>query len=377
MGFWHTGYMEFHEPTYQWEGPYAPYVPPPPEFPCEHCGVVFPSVDDLNVHRFDGHVARRARLFLRGRECGRSKTSVIAPTAPTDWVFDNVISIRVNGVAMSERAAATMLCSATGPVTVGLRSQHTAQDFEFSFEVAREDDLNAVDAALNDLILRRSLSIASIQSFLERCGELKTSARYSHGLANYFYGVLARERSPESSLWQESQSIATYRSRFDDAVNALSALDRSAAEAVCGLVGFHYNHFDIAMRRSSSPRVARVSRRLASIIAGVSPDDQCVHLSSDEDRSLDRTLSDAETERILTLCAIPLDGSALQVLEEIEAELLDADPLDQLKLHLIAGEHYLAAGQAREALRHADKLRHSAAAAKWQSFVRQRVNGDL
>lgn len=375
MGFWHTGYMEFHEPTGEREGSHAIYVPPP-QFPCEQCGVVFRSLDDLNVHRFEGHVSHRARLFLRGRECGRSRTSIIAATEPTDWAFDNAIGIRINDVDVDDCEARMLLCAARGVVKVRLWGGHDDQDFEFAFEIADEADLDAVDAALSELILERRLSIAAIQSFLQRCQRLRTSASYSDGLANYFYGVLARERSPESSLWQGSQGMATYRSRFDDAVSRLGSLDRAAAEAVCGLVGFHYNHFDIAMRKTRSPRVARASSRLASIIAGAGPGDPRDLLGGLEDTSIDRALSDAETERVLNLCAIPLDGSAHESIDEIEKAIALADPLDQLKLHLIAGEHYLAGGQAREALRHADEVRHTPAASSWQSFVRQRANRD-
>jgi hypothetical protein len=374
MGFWHTGYMEFHEPTGESGGSHSAYVPKPPEFPCEQCGVVFQTLELLNMHRFDGHASRRARLFLQGRECGRSRTAIITATEPTDWTFDNAIGIRINDVDVTEDEARAMLCAAKGVVTVGLRGGHAVQDFEFAFEVAHEDDLAAVDSALDDLIVHRSLSISSIQLFLERCQRSKTSAAYSDGLANYLYGVLAREQSPESSLWQDSRGKVTYRSRFDDAVSRLGALDRAAADAVCGLVGFHYNHFDIAMRKTRSPRVARVSERLASIIGGVGPDGTAGLLSGIEDRSLDRALSDAETERVLNWCAIPLDGSARESIDEIEDAIVRADPLDRLKLHLISGEHYLAAGQAREALRHADDVRHTAAASSWQSFVRQRAN---
>lgn len=376
MGFWHTGYMEFHEPTSERYGSHAAYIPPPPEFPCEHCGVIFRTLDDLNAHRFDGHPSHRARLFLRGRECGRSRTSVVAATAPEDWAFDNAIGINVNDVEVDERTARKLLCSSKGVVKVRLRGGHLDQDFEFSFEMADGADLDAVDLALSDLIGERTLSLTTIQRFLDRCQRLKTSSSYSDGLANYFYGVLARERSPESSLWQTSQGLASYRSRFDDAVSRLGALDRAPAEAVCGLVAFHYNHFDIAMRKTRSPRVARVSSRLASIVAGKGTEETQGLLVGLEDNSIDRALSDVETERVVNWCAVPLDGSAQRAIAEIEDAIAAVDPLDQLKLHLIAGEHYLAAGHVHAALRHADELRHTAAASSWQSSVRQRANRD-
>jgi hypothetical protein len=41
MGFWHTGYAEFHEPTglgTSWSTCYTP--PPPVRYACEHCSQI-------------------------------------------------------------------------------------------------------------------------------------------------------------------------------------------------------------------------------------------------------------------------------------------------------------------------------------------------
>ena len=66
MGFWHTGYMEFHEPS--GEGTLRSLPPPPPVYPCKACGVAFKSRRDFEVHLFKGHSLRRPTLVFRGRE---------------------------------------------------------------------------------------------------------------------------------------------------------------------------------------------------------------------------------------------------------------------------------------------------------------------
>ena len=111
MGFWHTGYMEFHEPTGDTGWSDIPFVPPPPEFPCEQCGEIFATIERLNGHRFDGHASNRARLFLHGRECGRSRTSIISSTTASDWAFDNAIKIYVNGQLFDENTQINRLGS--------------------------------------------------------------------------------------------------------------------------------------------------------------------------------------------------------------------------------------------------------------------------
>lgn len=376
MGFWHTGYMEFHEPTGGTGWSDTPFVPPPPEFPCEQCGEIFGTIERLNVHRFDGHPSNRARLFLHGRECGRSRTPIISSTTASDWVFDNAIGITVNGQLVNEITAKRILSSSNGVVNVELRGSHSVQNFEFAFEISDEVDLEAIESVFSELILRRELSNFAIQSFIERCRGLDTSSRYFNGLANYLYGVLARERSPESALWQDSKGMVTYRSRFDDAVSQLGSINRAPANTVCGLVAFHYNHFDIAIQKANSPRVSQVASRLESIMTADGTADAWALLEFFDSSKLEKALCDDVTERLLKWCAIPLDGSAIDAIEEIEDAIPSADPLDQLKLHLIAGEHYLVIDRADQALRHANHLRNTPAASAWQRFVRQRVNED-
>ena len=58
---------------------------------------IFRTRDDLAVHVFDGDVINRPVLTLRGRECDRSRLSVISPTVPEDWCVRNATKVLVNG----------------------------------------------------------------------------------------------------------------------------------------------------------------------------------------------------------------------------------------------------------------------------------------
>ena len=66
MGFWHTGYMDFHEPVGLGDG----YPPPTPVYACQMCSEEFPNPDDLRAHRFESHPLSRPVLLVRGVEVG-------------------------------------------------------------------------------------------------------------------------------------------------------------------------------------------------------------------------------------------------------------------------------------------------------------------
>jgi hypothetical protein len=148
MGFWHTGYMEFHEPT--GEGSFAPRAALPPTYPCPTCGLEFSSERDVRVHAFEGHATPRPILVLRGRECGSSRLTVTAETSTADWVTKNAQSVAVNGrLATLDRTVAYLASQRSGVTDVTLTNGDVSRTFEFEFALADEADLDGVDAALD------------------------------------------------------------------------------------------------------------------------------------------------------------------------------------------------------------------------------------
>lgn len=370
MGFWHTGYMEFHEPTEEGTGTVA--EPLPATFPCATCGVEFSTDRDLRVHTFEGHPTRRPVLVLKGRECGRSRLIVTGETAPDDWVIRNADNVIVNGTETSVKRAAEILSSQrSGVVDVTLTKNGVFQAFQFEFTLAEEEDLLLVDAALERLIHGGELSARSIDDFIMRSKRYPTSARYLSGLANYLYGVLAREGVAESGVRDESHEGGGYQGKYDRAVGILGSFDRPPAEAICGIVAFHYNQFERAMTKTKSQRVAEVSLRFQSLLKGEA------RLSGDLSRSprssLDMALSDSVIEQVLAWSALPLDGTAVADVAELAVSIDSQRSSDAFKLHLVAAEHALAAEDIESARQHAAHLRHSRLTEGWYAGFQTRV----
>ena len=286
----------------------------------------------------------------------------------------NAQSVRVNGRPCSPGDAAVFLSAQRSGVSdVVLINGDVRQTFQFEFSLADEDDLQGVDAALAHLIEGTELSVRTIDDLIMRSKSYPTASRYLSGLANYLYGVLAREGAGESGLTGDSAGSG-YQGKYERAVGILGAFDRPPAEAICGIVAFHHNQFERAMRKTRSGRVAEVSLRFQGILTAT----QWLRgdLSRSPRSSLDFALSDSVIEQVLEWSALPLDGSAGggQV-AELVASLQAQRNYDALKLNLVAAEHFLAAGDVRSAVGCADALRHSALAENWYSNFRKRVQG--
>lgn len=369
MGFWHTGYMEFHEPTGMGEG-WAP-EPKAPEFPCPDCGLVFATERDQRAHRFDGHSTRRPMLVFRGRECGRTRLMVTTPSVPSDWHAADIASISLNGRPSTVEDTADYLSETKfGVQTVTVVNGPLERTFEFDFCLAEAEDLNLVDQALEKLIAGRELSRSTIDNFIMRAGRGTTARRYREGLANYLYGVLAREGNADQAP-TDASGEQLYEQRYNRAVHELGAFDRPAAEAICGLVALHYNQFDLAIRKTNSHRVSDVAARFSSMMAG----SQFV-TSSLLDRthgSFDQALSDSVTEELMNVSAMALDGTERAPLGPVLAEISDLRPADQFKVRLIASEALLAGGDLDGAQRHSEALRNYRDTDAWYAGFRARM----
>lgn len=369
MGFWHTGYLEFHEPHH--DSHLESWTPPPPRYPCKACGGEFSSEADLRIHAFAGHPTEQPVLILNGRECGRRRLTITYQTPEEGWVVKNADAAWINDrpVAVSD-AVAHLAHQRDGVVDVRLGNGQVTRDFHFEFALAEKEDLEGVDSALDHLIRSEDLSPYAIDAFIMRSKKYPTAKRYYAALAEYLYGLLEREADGEGQQPEAAQR-GSYEDRFDAAVNVLGTFDRPAAEAICGIVAFHYNQFGRAMTKTRSDRVAKVAMRFEAMLEGRTWDRG--DLASSTHGSLDYALSDAVISDVLRCSAIAIDGSASPKAVQDMVGLIDGQrPADQFKLRLIAAEHFLAVGDRLSAVTHADFVRYGDAE-RWYDDFRCRL----
>ena len=79
MGFWHTGYGEFHE-----SGGLPKFTPQPKRFPFQQCDESYSSPDELFSHRFEAHPLRRPVVFVQGQELGTNRGPITQPLSAAE-----------------------------------------------------------------------------------------------------------------------------------------------------------------------------------------------------------------------------------------------------------------------------------------------------
>jgi len=364
MGFWHTGYMDFHEPV----GLDGSYPPDATIYSCQICERTFDNSKDLQAHRFEAHPFERPLLFIRDLEVGTTPRKITRALLPEEVVASRFDHARINGTRIPAKELGRKLSRITNDrVAIELANESVLSRFDITFEIASQSDLAGVDACFLAVARRRRLDIRAIEDFILEARNFASALGYCEGVCDYLYGVLAKERARDTRLAYEK-----YREKFGHAADLLKDFQTPLSQAIRALVAFHYNHFRDSAMVGSNLRVGAAAGRFDrwlghKAFAGKS------RPTSRLNQTLDPLLTDLETEKIITW-ALAEKSVALRQMSDIEANLKqDIAEFDRAKLHMILAELYLGQGEGQKAKRHARELLHAPALGHWAERLLDRV----
>lgn len=336
MGFWHTGYEEFHEPTGfgDWTGPDLTM-----RFDCERCSASFDSLEALRKHRFEAHPLRQPRAFFQGLELGAQTVKIRSAFQAQDFEFAMADELRVNGRRMSLSRGLSHLASLHDEfVNLELIGPGVTVTHKVDIRIARDEDLKAVEAALLRMAGLRRLTVETIEILIRDCAAFESAKDYVQGLTRYLYGVLAKERATSSSLHFDD-----YPSCFNEAEQTLAGFDRPVARLIRALVAFHFNRFADARRLAPTRRLRTAAGAFESLLRV--PDGTGgafgAPFSSKTDSAIDALLTDEQSESILGWLSAGLGGMAVGF-RNLEAALVHPwAEYDKLKVKLMLAESCL------------------------------------
>lgn len=336
MGFWHTGYEEFHEPTGfgEWTGPDLTM-----RFDCERCSASFDTLEALRKHRFETHPLRQPRAFFKGFELGAQTVRIRSAFQAQDFEFAMADELRVNGRRMSLSRGLSHLASLGDAfVNLELVGPGVTVSHKVDIRIARDDDLKAVEAALLRMSGLRRLTVETIEILIRDCEAFESAKDYVQGLTRYLYGVLAKERAPSSSL-----RFDDYPSYFNEVEQTLGGFDRPVARLIRALVAFHFNRFADARRLAPTRRLRTAAGAFESLL-GASDEGGGVFgasFSSKADSAIDVLLTDEQSEFILGWVSAGLDEIAVDFRSLETALAYPWAAHDKLKVKLMLAESFL------------------------------------
>ena len=364
MGFWQTGYSEFHEPV----GLDPKFESQPQRFPCEQCGEVYSSPDELLTHRFEAHPLHRPVMLVRGRELGTKRIRITQPLLAADVHIPHCDRALFNGGDIPIPCLPDKLAAISSDVCrIVLSKDGVDAAFELDFCIASKEDLEGVEDQFKRLARGYRLDTYVIEEFIAGASGFTTAVSYYDGICAYLYGVLAKEKKGGSTLPYDA-----YEGKFSKAAEELAAYDRPFARTIGSLIGFHFNHFQDATCLSPESRAGRVSARYSGWIKSPGSLDQ--H-TTDTDR-LEALVTDWETEQILRWASRPLNdlaGTAADIENLLGRALAE---YDRAKLHILLGELSAQSGDVNKARRHAKALRNVSGFQEWAEALIETLGGE-
>lgn len=365
MGFWHTGYIEFHEPA----GLDESFSIPPLRYCCQYCDQVFETADGLRRHRFEQHPYERPMLLFGITELGTSRFYVTRPIKPSDFMAGRCTSAVVNGQKVPPNTLGAELAKITNDrVQVILDNDGITATYDVTFAVPSDHDLRGVERCFIELARGRHLDRRAIESFIDAVKPFGTASQYYDGICQYLYGVLAKERASDSGLPYED-----YKEKFIQAVQELATYERRLAYVIRALVAFHFNHFEDVLALVPHGRLSAASERFAASLRGDTANE--AEPRSDVGSSdIEDLLTDIESLRILRWSLASQDMLKVSIDDIVALAQQDIPEYDRTKLTILAAEYFAAAGERQKARRMGRELINKPATAVWAEQLLGRLS---
>ena len=331
MGFWHTGYAEFHEPS----GLEAGFFNPTPvRYACEHCTQNFEDIEALRRHRFEEHPLRQPVLLVRGRAVSALPLKVVTPIQPSDVVVEDGTRCIVNGQALLPAEVGKYLSKMTREfVELEVLNSDANIRCKLDFRIADESHLVGVENAFLRMAHEGVLDIDAVSRFNKDCKPLQSAIDYQHGICQYLYGVMAKEQTKGSGLRYEE-----YQQKYVQAADVLSGFDRPLAHSIRALVAFHFNQFDEAEFLAPKGALRDAAAAFASLLQGLPWHFQTA-FSAKPGCAVEDLLTDQDTLQILADASHGL-VELRALAEHLHVQLRRASPggYDRMKRVLLASE---------------------------------------
>ena len=358
MGFWHTGYIEFHEEVGFGTDEYQA---PTREYPCAACGTIFATAAALQQHRFESHPLRPPMLIVQGTQ-GRSRRMLItSKLEPADVHVEPCDRVLLNGQEIpADTLGHALAAQSSGTCRVFLTDGDATSEFTLEFRVASEDDLLGVEREFERIASKKRLDMRTVDDLIAATRQFETASGYSDGICAYLFGVLAKERATDCPL-----PYAKYSDKYEQGVDTLSGYDRPLARAIVSVIEFHHNHFAEAALRGGNSRIGQAARAYQRWLDARDGDATCVSERHSARDALEKWVTDRETEEIARWAVRPLRALANEA-TKMEAFLKrDVAEFDRVKVRILLSEMWASVGDMTQAIEHAMSLRHRSRFEQW------------
>ena len=234
-------------------------------YSCPICKQIFNSPDNLFNHRVEAHPSKRPTLIIGGLETSShpSRHVIVRNVMESEIQFLEAEGASKNDKSISLDSLKVLIAEKRqGPFDFHLLNKSVKTHYSLIFDIPENDDLTKIEDLFFQLIAQDTFNTERVNLFVEMSGEIKTGKRYTDGLCNYLYGVLAKDQKGNTHLKFED-----HIAKFNSSLETLKYFDRALSNTIVGLINLNLNIFDLSYSKLGSQKIISSLFRFHQILS--------------------------------------------------------------------------------------------------------------
>ena len=227
---------------------YVPQDLPVPQwqiqlFNCPFCTESFNNVAQRNDHIAIVHPIERPVLFIRG-ETAPSTVDLRRPIAPHNISFANCNTMRISvdgasPLEMQPRDFANLVASHPyGYYKATLRNDRVTANYVLRVAIPEERELIIIEDLFLKFLRIDDVTVSDVRRFLEEAAALEWSRDYADALANYIFGILAKDQAGGTTI-----PLDQFSDKLQDSLEVLRDFERPIARSLTACIRLNLNDF--------------------------------------------------------------------------------------------------------------------------------------
>lgn len=315
-------------------------------YSCPICKQIFNSPDSLFNHRLEAHPSKRPTLIISGIETSShpSRHVIVRSIMESEIQFLEADSATQNDKSISLDMLKVLIAKKRqGPFDLHLLNKSVKTHYSLIFDIPENDDLTKIEDLFFQVIAQETFNTERVNLFVEMAGKVKTGKRYTDGLCNYLYGVLAKDQKGNTHL-KHQDHIA----KFNSSLETLKYFDRALSNTIIGLINLNLNIFELSYSKLGSQKIMSSLFRFHQIISNEKLSSKIGNHESINSEK--RIPLDFATEKILTWSILDNEGFS-KAKNEIEHELesTEGTERDKYKIKILLINFFLESGENEKA----------------------------
>jgi hypothetical protein len=327
-------------------------------YSCPACLKQFQNERELAEHLAAEHPIHLPYLTLAGRQVPSVWTVRRPLSQSLAAVNANKIHVDFNNKRIRNGSASVISRLLTdyreGVVDIRLTNRTVDSTYQILLRVPEPKEVDEITTAFATQLARNDVSVPDVRRFAERPSLSQAGLEYASALADYVFGVLAKDQSGGISL-----PFSAFRQKFLTAESVLCEFDNTLAGAICAAIRFNLNDFAGPVRLTGVEPLDRATEFFAEK-AGADGVVRQKRGRSKQTSPTPRPLCpiDSATERIVRATT---DGRPVEDLP-VPPDLSDED---RTKSAVVIADDRIRRRRATDAIVYLEQLQHDPVFGEW------------